>query len=163
MKLQQGNMWDGKADVILFTANATVRRDGILVMGRGAASQALSRFRDSGAILGKLIIEHRHATNYKPYGVLYYQRETERATTFFRKPKILGAFQVKRNFYDDAEVELIVASLDILGALAVGPWINYAISMNFPGIGFGNLNRSEVLSHLEVLPDNVTIWEYDNA
>jgi hypothetical protein len=36
------------------------------------------------------------------------------------------------------------------------------IAMNFPGIGWGGLNRLEVLPIISSLPDNVEIWEYDN-
>ncbi len=33
------------------------------------------------------------------------------------------------------------------------------VALNFPGIGYGGLNRNEVLPIISILPDNVEIWE----
>ena len=37
MRIVKGNLWDSKDSLILVTGNSYIRKDGTLVMGRGAA------------------------------------------------------------------------------------------------------------------------------
>ncbi len=148
MILKTGDMWqDSKADAILFTANSTVRKDGALVMGRGAAEQAQIRFPGCNMMFGKLI--QKTGPN---YGVILLPRGHQ-------DHRFLGAFQVKYHFSDKADIDLIDYSCGMLGLLAniLMPGIRYAV--NFPGIGWGRLKREDVLPVISKLPDNVEVWE----
>lgn len=153
MILKTGNMWqETGADAILFTANSTVRKDGALVMGRGAALEAQRLFPGINLKLGAIIRKLQ-----QPYGVvmlppLYGERGG----------KYIGAFQVKRLFYEDADASLIQHSTDMLCDLAdkLQPGLLFAV--NFPGIGWGRLKREDVLPIISKLPDNVEVWQNRN-
>lgn len=148
MKLKSGDLFESGADVIVFTGNSTVRKDRCLVMGRGAAHQAKQLFPGCDEIFGKEIIT-------KPlYGVVVHP---------FNLRPILAVFQVKHHYKAPAELSLIKHSTAILKVLASGVWKDLCIAMNFPGIGWGRLNREEVLPIISELPDNVEVWEKDNA
>jgi hypothetical protein len=79
----------------------------------------------------------------------------------------IGAFQVKHDWRDPAKMELIQEAVEY--------WIQFArartdhkvitetdvISMNFPGIGAGQLDREVVLPVISRLPDNVHVYELE--
>jgi len=143
MQLKCGNMWtDSTADFKLFTANATVRKDGALVMGRGCALEAQQLFPGCNKVFGGIIKEY----DGNIYGVILH-------------PELpLGAFQVKWHFKDYAQLELIEYSVKMLSSMALAqPDKTFAV--NFPGIGYGRLDRSVVLKVIEGLPENVEVWE----
>lgn len=148
MVLKVGNMWDTPAMIQLVTTNATLRTDGALVMGRGAAREAMTRYRNCNYRLGQSIQRWREQQRRRPYCILM-----DTAVPSF------GAFQVKYNFWEPASVNLITASVDILCALCAGAWKGKSVNLNFPGIGNGQLQREEVLPLLLRLPGNVTVWE----
>jgi hypothetical protein len=153
--LRKGYMFKSGADVIVFTGNSTVRRDGCLVMGRGAALEVQKRFYDSNREFGRLIYVH-NLHNYPdkqvPYGVLIHSTQTD---------PILAVFQVKHRYSDDALVELIEFSTGNLTALAKTDWNGKRVALNFPGIGYDGLRRENVLPIIQSLPDNVEVWEYE--
>lgn len=148
MKLCQGDMWQvfGEADLFGITTNAKLRGDGALVMGRGIAAQAKSRYPELPYAWGREIQALQQYPHHLPeYGVL-------------RRPGAkMFAFQVKYRWDRPAETALIGRSvrrmLDLFGD---GPQVH----LNFPGIGNGGLPRDMVLPLLEDLPDNYHIWEY---
>ncbi len=148
MTLEKGNIWGSGADIICVTTNATVRTDGRLVMGRGAALECKQRFPGIDLEFGRKVRqwEARFGLG-TPYGVV------------LSGPNCLtlGAFQVKWSFRDAAEVELIRVSVQSLTKIAVET--GAVIALNFPGIGYGRLSRECVLPLLEPLPDNVTVYE----
>jgi len=72
---------------------------------------------------------------------------------------MIGAFQVKYEFDEPADLMLIRRSVTYLEEIAKG-YLGRRFDMNFPGIGAGQLSRKVVLPELESLPDNVHIWEY---
>lgn len=146
MVIKHGNMWeDSKADSVLFTGNATIRHDGCLVMGRGAAMQAQVRYPGCNKVFGKLVHESK-----SPYGVLWHPD--------MRDP-MLGVFQVKGLYSEKAGVELIAYSTSMLKPLAL--LLKHRLyAVNFPGIGYGGLSESEVLPIIQCLPDNVEVWKY---
>lgn len=154
MILKTGNMWEeSKADAILFTANSTVRADGALVMGRGAALEAQKLYPGINKKFGGIItiLSDSHTVLYRDcYGVILLPRH---------EGKFVGAFQVKRNYKDDADPWLIDYSVGYLSLLAgrLMPGLNYAV--NFPGIGWGRLKREDVLPIIGKLPDNIEVWE----
>ena len=149
MKLAKGDMFrDTQADVILVTTNAFVKANGALVMGRGAAAQ-LAHMHDSIPFeFGVLVKQSPH---YPHYGVVI--------SPLPRAGRLYGAFQVKDNWFDKAQGTLIHQSMTHLYELAhLLP--NWKFALNFPGIGNGQLDRISVLPTIELLPDNVEVWEY---
>jgi hypothetical protein len=146
MKLRQGDMFETPCDVLIVTTNSTIKNNGAVVMGRGAAQQARDTFSRCDLRFGNLI-KHYHAG---VYGLVWYSD---------LQGQILGAFQVKRHFKDTADIGLIVSAVDILKRLACTDWNRMTISLNFPGIGNGGLNRLDVEPLLYDLPNNVTVWE----
>lgn len=150
MVLQRGNMWTSKADLICVTGNSTIRRDGCLVMGRGAALQCQHKFPGINRTFGGLIEMHAQEWGKdSPYGVLVHHQ--------IAQPD-LGIFQVKHHYRDNAVKLLIMYSLMCLKDLAETDYP--LVAVNFPGIGWGGLRREDVLPLLGCLPDNVEVWEY---
>ena len=151
MTLRRGDMWEySDASLFLFTGNASVRTDGCLVMGRGAALQAQRRFPNCNQTFGQLIRLHQRKFGLGiPYGVILH-------------PDIcLGVFQVKWDWNRDASIDLIRFSVDALIPIAEQYQSRKKIvACNFPGIGYGGLYREDVLPLLKPLPRNVEIWEY---
>ena len=156
-----GDMWTTftEADLFLITTNATIKRNGALVMGRGIARQARDRFPGLDAALGKQIKNvcgnpsMRLRSGQGQYGLLVSPR--------WPRAK-LGAFQVKWHYSQPASLELIRHS-----AVALHAWCaahpDAQICLNFPGIGNGRLCREDVLPILLQLPEQVVIWEYPPA
>ncbi len=141
MKLEKGDMWSifDLKEYFLVTTNSYIRTDGALVMGRGIAKQLADKIPSIPWSFGEKI---EHLSN---YGI--------RATGH------IAAFQVKRHFRDDAELDLIAASTYDLHRWAK-TLPKRRFDLNFPGIGNGHLNYDEVLPLLEDLPDNVHIWTF---
>jgi len=150
MILKQGDMFKAVVDVLLVTTNAYVRNDGCLVMGRGAAFQMTQLYPWTHKEFGKLVTDWAERHPNMPYGVL--------ASMLQQKP-VLGIFQVKHHFMDEASPDLIANSVKQLVMWAThSPNTRFAV--NFPGIGNGRLRRKDVLPLLAPLPDNVEVWEY---
>ena len=148
MVLEHGDVWSvfGKTDLFLITTNSFIKRDGRLVMGRGIALEATKRIPHVAKVFGdKVTSRCGHLGN---YGLLIWKR---------RKEQSIAIFQVKRFFSDSAELELITMSAKQLASLAE-KYPDARFDLNFPGIGFGKLNREEVLPIIEQLPDNVHVW-----
>ena len=144
-----GNMWTAFDEVALFllTTNSTIKRNGVLVMGRGIARQARDRFPGLDAALGKQILST--CGNQGQYGLLVSPRWPEAR---------LGAFQGKRHYAQPASLELIRHSTAVLCAWCI-EHPDASVHLNFPGIGNGRLRREDVLPIIAQLPDQVTIWE----
>lgn len=144
MRLMKGNMWSSNASLILVTCNSFVRQDGALVMGRGAALEAKTKYPQFPYEMGKYVKQCSDGI----YGVLF--------SLQYSNPE-LGVFQVKRHFRDDADLDLIQLSIyKFIPAIAGYP----LVAMNMPGIGYGHLRRKQVLPLVKQLPDNVEVWEY---
>ena len=113
------------------TTNAFVKKTGELVMGRGAAFQATQRIPGIAKEAADVINAHS-----KSYGYLPVLEATEAAAGF-------SLFQVKLNWWDDADLELIRISTGVLLRAATdNPEMKFRL--NYPGIGNGNLNRELV-------------------
>jgi hypothetical protein len=148
MILCKGNMWseyDG-ADLFLITTNSTIKQTGALVMGRGIAKQARDRFKGLDLALGRRI-EHLST-----YGLLVSEKWPERK---------IGAFQVKWDYRTHADLGLIGYSVARVEQFIIDNVV-MTVHLNFPGIGYGNLERKDVLPIIEKLPNNVHVWEYEN-
>jgi hypothetical protein len=135
MEIIQGDMWEevGKADLILVTTNAAIRKDGALVMGRGAAAQAKEMFPQLPFELGRRL--KQSGLIEKEYGIT--------VTGISTQGTLLGAFQVKYHWRDEADLNLIRFSCRELARYA-GPCPRERIVVNYPGIGNGRLTRDDV-------------------
>lgn len=70
-----------------------------------------------------------------------------------------GLFQVKRHFNESADLAIINKSGLMLAELLEKANPHVEIFMNYPGIGYGGLERDEVETVIgNVLPDNVTCF-----
>jgi O-acetyl-ADP-ribose deacetylase (regulator of RNase III) len=161
MEVIEGDLWSevGKADLILFTANADLDRNGELVMGRGAALEAKRRW-------PSLARELAEATGGKrDYGLAW-----ARGLKTGSKTK-LGCLQVKRAWRDPADLKLIDWSAGKLAA-ALERWLGnpehagqeFRVAINYPGIGqgTGGLREEDVRPilerHFKDLP--VVVYKY---
>ena len=151
MKLEYGNMWDvwNEADLFVISCNSYLKKDGSLVMGRGIAREARDKFEGVDDVLGAAVEkECGHLGRYS----LIVSRE-------WQAGKKLAIGQVKRNFADKADIDLIRGFLVKLGLFAAENR-DVKIHMNFPGIGNGGLKKGDVLPLLNrLLPDNVHVWQ----
>jgi hypothetical protein len=139
MKIVHEDLWTPAENTIyIVTTNATIRKDGALVMGRGAALEATKRYPGIAYECGKII-----CNSGSTYGVLRIRPD------FY-------IFQVKRHWAEPADLELIKGSALRLQFIATSiPNKNFR--MNYPGIGNGRLKREDVQPLLKTLPDNVII------
>lgn len=146
VKLRQGNMFSYRHeyDVLLVTTNAMVRKDGALVMGRGAALTATQYWPNLPFHLGRAIQIRPEYGVVVPGGIISGLR--------------IGAFQVKHHWRDEANPDLIMDATLKLKTIAMA-FPDAKFALNFPGIGNGKLARETVLPIIERLPDNVDIWE----
>jgi hypothetical protein len=145
MNLIEGELWV-KPDypgMIIVTTNSTLRRDGSLVMGRGAALEATQRIPGIALECGECI---RFSGN--EYGFLKVRYPMLGRIGF-------GIFQTKHFWGDPAELSIIQHAVNELGPY-VQSHADWQFRMNFPGIGNGRLKFLDVLPLLQSLPDNVT-------
>jgi len=147
---RRGDMFTSKSDLILFTSNGVIKSDRGLVMGAGAALQALNRFHGCDRAFGEMLINHHRRYSDTRYGVFIHPTLEAPA---------LGAFQVKYDFWEKADLNLIAYSTGLLTAMALTDWKDKIISLNFPGVGLGGLTKDQVLPVIQSLPDNVQVWE----
>lgn len=149
MKHRVGDMLDYRAHhpeaLYFITTNSFLRADGSLVMGRGIAKSVRDSEPGFDALAGQAVAQK--CGHLGVYGVL----RPDRARSLF-------LFQVKRNFRDKADVQLIAKSTSMLRALAQR-WGHLEFHLNFPGIGNGKLKPQHVLPIVRTLPNNVFLWE----
>lgn len=141
-------MWDFKADWHFVTTNGYVRKNGTLVMGRGAALEATKKFPGIDLWYGNKVKQYEG----NPYYILF---------GYANKNYSIGLFQVKYRWSDKASIDLIDESSKRLAKLAK-KYIDQTFALNFPGIGNGQLAREDVLSFILNLPNNVHVFERDN-
>ncbi len=143
-----GDMWSvfEEVDLFLITANAAIKRNGALVMGRGIAREARDRFPGLDGILGRWIAdtvgpESRYNLLISP-----------------RWPKArLGLFQVKFHWKESADITLISEGVDdLIEWCSDNP--GKEVALNYPGIGNGRVHPMQVAPFVNKLPDCVTLW-----
>jgi len=133
-------------DLYLFTGNRYITAKGKLVMGRGAALQCRDTYPGVDKDLANKMSKNKLSSN---YFIIFTQLD---------KDQYLGVFQVKNNFADKAELEIIKRSTKILTQYAIKkPHLNF--HMNFPGIGYGGLPYESILPIMQELPDNVILYK----
>lgn len=177
MKQQTGNMFMCPTDLLLVTTNSYVRTDGRLVMGRGAAKDMTRHYTTADMTFGALVDRHAHAGLYgvliDPANHLPPWRDTpealldieakrtggRRSGMSFYAPIRIGIFQVKYHWGKPAVMDLIEYSVGRLcEMLCESPMSGWSVSLNFPGIGNGGLEKEVVMPLVQRLPDNVTVW-----
>lgn len=138
MKVVHADMWTLPGFHVV-TTNSSIAYPCRLVMGRGAALEAKKRYP----------------------GVDYAAAKLFDALTFYGFLTVpgydLGLFQVKYNWRDDARIDIIARSTEMLCLFAENYTGHYNIVMNYPGIGNGNLIRADIEPIVKILPDNVTL------
>jgi len=148
MELKKGDMFSRKnIEPIFFTANSVVTKDGRLVMGAGAALDAKKAFPNSDKDFGALV---------KAYGI-----KTDNGLRFgvlWSRKRMLGAFQTKYHWKENSDMDLIFYAAIMLSGFSrrVG-----MLNVNFPGINYGGLQRSEVLEVIQDIwkTDPIVVWE----
>lgn len=149
MQLERGNMWSvfHKTDCFMITTNPILRKDGAVVMGRGVALEAKTRYPQLPYDFGKILKELHPEIDQQYVGPIGLYDGTP-----------IWFFMVKDHWQNQASLSIIEQSVFYL--LFGFQWGNKRIDLNFPGIGNGGLPREQVLPLLINLPDNVHIWEY---
>lgn len=154
MHIETGDMWSAlpDADLFLVTTNSTLRKsDGALVMGRGSAKEAKQRFPLLPVLAGTYI--RKKGLQNDIYGLM---------TDIIPGNNPIGLFQVKTFYGDAARLEIVDYSTRLLSVvLDHRPYTD--VHLNFPGIGNGRLNESDVASilnkYLEKHSERITIWK----
>lgn len=147
-KFRKGNMLEhlDECELAFITTNAMVKKDGSLVMGRGIAQQARDMFPGIDKSFGKRITDC--GFHQKAYHIISQDDY----------PKIY-AFQVKYSWWEEADLDLIKKSTEMLGETACKN-MDKQFFLNFPGVGNGKLKIEDVRPIIEQLPDNVTVWSF---
>lgn len=139
----RGNIWLmlEHTNLLLFTSNSTLTKEGKLVMGAGIAKETKENFPMFPKILGDKIKAIDKVGRW--YGVLVSPNYE------------VGAFQTKTDWKLPSTLELIEYSTEML--IQIAP--NYErIDMPVPGCGNGGLQYKDVEPIIKRLPDNVHIW-----
>lgn len=150
MKVVKGNLFSSSDDYIFVTTNSHVKKNGCLVMGRGAALELSLLRPDISKVFGDGVLNI--CGHLGRYGVLWSLNRYDANSPFY------GAFQVKYNWFENADIDLIKFSTEDLMSHIEGVLNGYTISINFPGIGNGKLKYEDVLPVISVLPDEVTFY-----
>ena len=140
-KFKTGEMFRASGFTIV-TTNSFLTSEMKLVMGRGAAWQLKVKVPGIDKIFGRMI--YKTCGHLGRYGLIFHER--------------YGAAQVKFRFDEKAQLELIEFSMTMLSVAATRDRKSI-FNINFPGIGNGRLKKHDVKSILEMLPDNVHVWE----
>lgn len=153
-----GDMFKAEG-ILIVTTNATIKKNGALVMGRGAARQMRDTYYDCDKDFGKKIeyIKCSWNTSNKKYGLIIYNHfDYDDERTF----RTLGIFQVKYHYKDMADLNLIEFSTKKLEEYVVyNPHLIF--NLNYPGIGNGGRTIEEIEPIIKILPDNIHIWRLE--
>jgi hypothetical protein len=123
------------------TGNSYLTKDLRLVMGRGAALELKTLSPGIDEIFGNII--HETCGHLGVYGLI--------------KHALCGVFQVKHDYREKTDLDLIKFSVILLTAEARK--VDRIVHLNYPGIGNGKLSKEIIRPLLDILPDNVHIWE----
>lgn len=153
--------------MIVVTTNGMLGDQDELVMGTGAARQAVLRIKGIAKECGALVQSFGDETLQCKYLYGFLPVRMNEGKAFF------GIFQVKQDWRTDANPEIILKSCRLLRKFMVSH--NIPVRMNYPGIGAGHLRRGEVepmlRKHFSDLDLTVCTrpfpaserWKHDNA
>jgi hypothetical protein len=116
-------------------------------MGRGIARAARDSIEGIDKKLGNKIRES--CGHLGIYGVMPADPDKSR----------MVAFQVKDHFRERADLNIIRHSAEKLSEMAE-KHSDQRFDLNFPGIGNGGLEESDVFGIVETLPENVHVWRF---
>lgn len=133
----KGNLWEIKADAKCITTNGFIKTNGEAVMGRGIAAQAKTKFPELPRILGKHIKEYGNIP-----GLLNFTGQFS-----------IWSFPVKHNWWESADIDLIVKSAKYMMTQA-DKFKYESIIIPRPGCGNGQLEWNIVGHYLVNLLDN---------
>ena len=122
---KRGELFSPK-NVITFTGNSYIRKDGHLVMGAGAAKSVRNWCPEVGLLLGKKI-PHLQEYNLASAKVNYSGRQIP-----------IGVFQVKYHFQDSADLDLIKRSAQKLKEI-VDPQVFFCLKLVVQSNHLGHL------------------------
>lgn len=134
--------------MIVVTANASIDREGCLVMHQGDELEAARRIPGIERLCASVI---QARSKHDVYGFLPIKpsRPVEKIIGF-------GIFQVKKNWNDCADPQIIDYSMECLRRYVTANR-GLKIRMNYPGVGEGGLAAHEIAPLIEPLPENVTV------
>lgn len=135
-----GDLWTYRADIRVITTNGFVKSNGMAVMGRGCALQAVHRFPKLAEELGTFIHDYgNHVFSLRKFGLV--------------------SFPVKHHWRESADPELITRSVQEFLQI-----INLSTQYVMPraGCGNGRLEWDRVRPLLRDLPDNVAVISPDD-
>jgi hypothetical protein len=128
--------------LIVVTTNSTLKNNGALVMGRGAALDLKNKVPDIDLEIGERILDFS-GVKHELYEECVYNFLEIRSPYRHGKAGI-GIFQVKKNFKASADLSLIATScIGLKRWMTLNPKVR--VQMNFPGIGAGHLEYDNVL------------------
>ena len=125
----------------IVTTHSFITKQRKLLMERGAALELRQMVPGIEFTFGKMI--HESCGHLGVYGLLMNGK--------------YGAAQIKHDFRDNADLDLIAVSMGILADKAKAN--GHIYNINYPGIGNGGLSKVAVKPLLDILPDNVHVWE----
>lgn len=177
MIMKYGNLMEALNSYtdVCITTNSFVKKDGTLVMGRGFAKQMADWNTRIPWFAGQEILQWNQEfsrwdglTEIKgkpdPYGFLRLNEFERFCASSGRNPESnprIHLFQVKEYWGDDATLELVKRSVDMMKAHVLGTErFGRTFALNYPAIGNGKLRKSDVEPIIAELPDNVHIWQY---
>lgn len=149
MILVKGMLQYTKGDVgrniFMFTANSTLKKNGALVMGAGNAKAVRDLYVGIDKLFGNYLKQHSVRT----YGVKILRFGNQ----------YIGAFQTKRNWVYNTEIELLEYSTRKLAYIA-NNHPSYTFHLPYPAISNGGLKVADVQPIIDKyeLPDNVIVY-----
>jgi len=149
MRVVYEDLWARPANYIV-TTNGVLRANGSLVMGTGAALEAVIREPGLDLAAGRAIRERCQMQDRRGNYIYGFLPLSQPGVDLF------GIFQVKFHWRERGDLGLIARSAAGLAEVA-GSMPGADFRLNFPGIGKGGLRREDVEPLLQGLPDNVYI------
>ena len=151
MKIFKADLWDTPDNIIFVTGNSFLKSNGTLTMGKGAALEMAKRYPIMPIVFGEIVSQFYEHLGI--YGII-----TSRPFRSINQvEKILGVFQTKTDFKQNARIEYIENSSNRL--LEFSKENNHPnMSCNFPGIGYGKLDYESVYECVRTLPDNISFY-----
>jgi len=154
MEILAEDLWKPVRGQVMYivTTNGCVQKGRGLIMGAGAAKEAVRRYPDIEKWSASSILKN----GVQVEGWLYRYVFLPVLPVTPEQPVGLGIFQAKLHFKHPSSLDLIRQSAQMLQEYSKArPAVRFRL--NFPGIGLGGLSKDAVLPLLVFLPDNVTI------
>lgn len=125
-------------DVVVFTANRVVKRNGELVMGAGNAKSCADAYYDAPSEFGSKL-------------------RKEGFLVLSLHDGYVGALVTKEHFKDKSDLKKVIAAIKELQTCAETD-SGRTYHVPYPAIGFGGLRKVDVEPYVNLLPDNVRVY-----